>query len=329
MDLPRVAPTEVEAIDFQKLYREEKRKARERRRKAKQHQDNNADEQRKSRGGADDDDAQEETNKKEDTTAASPIMTTNHFPPWKYHAKQLTVPPLDRSKDCISSRKKKKHAPSSIYYKSCYLQDADDYQQELLNWLQQLPENKQINSENAANGKWTWLPHAQRRVALFDGEPFPPPLQILVDALVQQSNVFDDSRRPNHILINEYTSTQAGILPHTDGPAYLDRTATISLGGSSSVLLHFTPILGESDDEQQQNASTHNTKKNNKRCCSVLLEGNGSLVVFEGDAYTHYMHSIKQDSMEHADDNTLNAEPGTAVLRSDYYRISITVRHKK
>lgn len=217
-------------------------------------------------------------------------------------------------------------------------------------------------------GKWTVLPHARRRVALFDTQfqALPPPLQWLVDALVA-CGVFDGSDStttttttitdggflPNHILINEYTAAQ-GILPHTDGPAYASRTATLSLsrnrsskrgsGGSSTsgVLLQFDPIRKNSDGKNDDNYDDRKKQHQHHDRHQVLLHGGGggSLVVFEGAAYSEYRHSIAElmpdddgddreviEVEERASGHCLNAAAGTAVARDDA-RISITVRHR-
>ena len=127
---------------------------------------------------------------------------------------------------------------------------------------------------------------------------------------------------PNHILINHYTTCDQGILPHTDGPAYHDRTATISLGRSgSAVLLNFVP--------NNNNRSSDDTTTTP---IQILLHGGGSLIVFEGAAYSHYRHGIAElrrgGAVEHASDHCRNAPAGTAVTRAEE-RISITVRRRR
>jgi alkylated DNA repair protein alkB family protein 6 len=243
------------------------------------------------------------------------------FPLWERKV-PLKIHHFLQRKDCLSFRD-----PGIIFYKSRYLDDAD-FTERLLLWLEQLPENTATTTsteeeERSANGKWTRLLHARRRVALFDSRiaPFPEPLQQLVRALVH-SNVFSDAETPNHILINEYSFDQ-GIMPHTDGPAYMDRTATISLGGS--VILHFTPI------QRDHHHFHHKPHLKHHRPCSVVLDGNGSLIVFEAAAYSQYQHSIREPTnhadVEYVEDHCLNAAPGTAVRRS--HRYSITIRRKK
>lgn len=314
-----------------------------------------------------------------------------------------------------------------IHYAKEFVMNAS-YRDALIQWLYQLPENDLSSSSSssfrrhnhhqqqdhntpnehskttivdpatvAANGKWTVLPHAQRRVALFDAtvhlqqqsqsqpqqsqEPpqntFPPPLQILIDALIR-AGVYDSSSSsssssngadhylPNHILINEYVHAHQGILPHTDGPAYHPKTITISLG-SGPVIMHFTPMttMHNHHDDDDDHPNNNKNDENENQEFQMVLHGNGSLIIFENDAYTKYYHSIHDLSsssflphhttdsirphqypdienlstantaaaaaatatMERTGPNCCNAETGTIIVRQPN-RISITIRHK-
>jgi alkylated DNA repair protein alkB family protein 6 len=120
--------------------------------------------------------------------------------------------------------------------------------------------------------------------------------------------------------VNDYSPTE-GIMAHTDGPLYWDRTATISMGGD--VVLKFRrrlaaeEICGADDDGQQQQYPK----------LDLLLSGKGSLVLFMDDAYTNHLHSIGEGSdTETTTDCCANAAPGLVVQRSN--RISLTFRHK-
>jgi alkylated DNA repair protein alkB homolog 6 len=123
---------------------------------------------------------------------------------------------------------------------------------------------------------------------------------------------------PNHLLINEYEPHQ-GIMAHTDGPAYAPRTATISLG-CGAVLLQFTPTTAAGGDDNDDCRPEQETFQ-------VVLQGHGSLVLFEDAAYSSLQHSIMEHcTVEHADATCRNADEGATVRRD--YRISITIRHK-
>merc|ERR1740124_394899 len=128
----------------------------------------------------------------------------------------------------------------------------------LQSWLTALPRHRSSSSSSSSssqqthNGKWTHLRHARRNVAVFDLTPSstnnatssphttaPPLLQQLISLLLSL-HAFPTSHPPNHVLINEYAPSE-GILSHTDGPVYLDRTATFSVGGGD-VLFKFRRI---------------------------------------------------------------------------------------
>jgi alkylated DNA repair protein alkB family protein 6 len=203
--------------------------------------------------------------------------------------------------DCSSN------TPETVYYKSDFLNQSR--RDRLVSWLQGLP---QATSPDSPVGKWNTMKYAKRRVALFE-HPLPLPLSQLAKALVNVG-VFEAAYEPNHVLVNEYTADQ-GILPHTDGPLYFSKTATISIG--SNVLLHFTPRL----TSDQIGITT------NQSVLQVLLEGKGSLVVFSGSAYSDHCHGIHdQISVEYAGSKCINAIEGTPVSRG--HRISLTFRHK-
>lgn len=216
----------------------------------------------------------------------------------------------------------------SIYYLQNWL--TSEYGMKLKTWLLSLPEHNTSNDEKAAaisNPCWTKLRHARRRVALFDGRrngdgtagsgnanSLPPPLSNIATALVE-AGIFAEETPPNHVLVNDYRPSE-GIMPHTDGPSYLDRTATISIGGA--VILKFRRRLTTEEIGGKQQYP---------RRLDLLLSGEGSLVVFTGEAYTHYLHSIDEGAdMETATVDCANAEPGFVVKRS--HRISLTFRHK-
>ena len=114
-----------------------------------------------------------------------------------------------------------------------------------------------------------------------------------------------------------------GIMPHTDGPMYEERTATLSL--TSGVVMEFTPRRKGDIDAIDKDTPLQ-----------VLLEP-GSLLVFTDDAYIKYCHGIAmgvwQD--ETTRDRLLNAElikivdANDKVVVSRELRYSLTFRHRK
>lgn len=206
---------------------------------------------------------------------------------------------LDAAKHCISKD------PKYVYYLKTFLTPSQQY--DLSRWLQRLPDA----TTEGQLGHWNTMKYSKRRVAMFHS-PLPDPLFLIASTMVTMG-VFE--RPPNHVLINSYSQGQ-GILPHTDGPLYQPRTATISIGGSD-VIFKLAKRL-TADEIGVQNSST---------ALEVVLDGNGSLVVFCEDAYTNFVHSIDDQVMEErVSDCCCNAKVGTTIVRGD--RISLTFRVK-
>mmetsp|Transcript_16756 Transcript_16756/g.28418 ORF Transcript_16756/g.28418 Transcript_16756/m.28418 type:complete len:300 (-) Transcript_16756:72-971(-) len=116
-------------------------------------------------------------------------------------------------------------------------------------------------------------------------------LDTIIDELVR-IGVFDnfsdttgntDPCRPNNVLINQYSPCQ-GIIHHTDGPLYRDRVAVISLG--SDCILSFRKKLTASEIGSEGVFAGD--------VCSLVLRRR-SLMIFEREAYTDYMHGINFD----------------------------------
>ncbi len=205
----------------------------------------------------------------------------------------------------------------------------------LQNWLQHLP------SGDSGLGEWKTMSYGKRRVCMFGeeetGGSLPPPLAEIAGELVNRG-VFPSSlgKPPNHVLLNEYQPGQ-GILPHTDGPRYEHRTATLSLG--SDVVIEFTKRLASNEIgstkpttiSNKSSGGEHEAEKdevdNVVSPIQILLES-GSLLVFDDDAYLNYCHGIEMDVWRDVTtDNCLNATPGKIIPRG--LRYSMTFRHKK
>ena len=209
----------------------------------------------------------------------------------------------------------------SVFYAQHFLSSTQE--KEVMKFLSSIPEYTQHSSSREViaknereeksiqhNGKWTRLHHAKRKVALFDGTicSLPLILQRLANTLVD-IGAFPSTHPPNHVLINEYQPGE-GIMPHTDGPAYDSRTATISLGGSDVIFKLWPRKKPSSNDDDMHIAQ------------EVILHGHGSLVLFTDDAYMNHCHEISEGVLE----ERLSSD-GTLVKRG--YRISLTFRRKK
>jgi alkylated DNA repair protein alkB family protein 6 len=158
------------------------------------------------------------------------------------------------------------------------------------------------------------LKYAKRKVAMYDniadnGVPMPSWLEALATILVE-TNIFE--RKPNHVLVNVYEPGQ-GIMAHTDGPEYMAKTATLSIGGPA--LIKFAPRLKSIDIGV----------KSSNEICQVFL-GKGSLLIFENEAYRDHLHSIEETKSEITSEACINGRTGETIYRD--FRISFTFRVK-
>ncbi len=99
-------------------------------------------------------------------------------------------------------------------------------------------------------------------------------------AAAQASDPSSSRPAPNHVLVNAYDfARDSYVLPHTDGPAYDDRTFTLSCGADAVVV--FKERLKTSDIGVRAAATR----------CEVLLRRR-SLLAFSREAYTECTHEI-------------------------------------
>jgi alkylated DNA repair protein alkB family protein 6 len=302
----------VDAIDFKKLLREEKLKSRQN--KAKE----TSDKHHSSGTG---------TTPLNETTPQH--STTRQLPTWPHPPGFLSMTTLSLTEICTN--------PATISYSSTAFQDAP--QQALQEWLQRLP------TGDSGLGEWKTMDFGKRRVCMFGEAPTtgasttthtaPAPLPTPLDELARELVVRDvfpaGTPPPNHVLLNEYQPGQ-GIMPHTDGPPYEQRTATLSL--TSSVVMEFT--RRRQDDAAHAMAGRAN---HDPPVLQVLLE-RGSLLVFTDDAYIHYCHGIAMDVWQDvtsrnrllpaADDIRKQDDDGSKmIVVPRELRYSLTFRHKQ
>ncbi|XP_061944874.1 alkylated DNA repair protein ALKBH6 homolog isoform X2 [Populus nigra] len=134
----------------------------------------------------------------------------------------------------------------------------------------------------------------------------PPWLTMITQRISEESGLFPSAI--NHVLINEYLPDQ-GIMPHQDGPAYFPVVAILSLG--SPVVMDFTPhsrlrtctdTWKNEVDEQNfgREAKETETEQMDNPETSVLLMPR-SLLIFKDNAYSDYLHGIKDSEVHHCD----------------------------
>lgn len=129
--------------------------------------------------------------------------------------------------------------------------------------------------------------------------PMPKWLDAIIDDLVLH-RVFDPNMRPDNVLINRYEPNQ-GILHHTDGPAYHDRVAILSL--SSDCIMSFRRKLPADLIGIEYGGDV----------CSVLLKQR-SLFVFEHGAYSEHMHGISDEPAQTIGDHGLCVNVPSALV---------------
>ena len=105
-------------------------------------------------------------------------------------------------------------------------------------------------------------------------ESIPDWLGYYVNKVNSISGVFEEGKKANHVLVNEYCPGN-GILPHLDGSLFHPVISTISLG--SSVLLDFyNPIHGQE--------SIQSTQFEDRHLFSIYVRPR-SLLVLAGELY--------------------------------------------
>nr|XP_031831987.1 alpha-ketoglutarate-dependent dioxygenase alkB homolog 6 [Nomia melanderi]XP_031831988.1 alpha-ketoglutarate-dependent dioxygenase alkB homolog 6 [Nomia melanderi]XP_031831989.1 alpha-ketoglutarate-dependent dioxygenase alkB homolog 6 [Nomia melanderi] len=173
-----------------------------------------------------------------------------------------------------------------------------------------LPKWNQLSHRRLQN--WGGIPHPKGMIA----EDIPSWLQKYINKVIS-CNIFETSKLPNHVLINEYLPGQ-GIMAHSDGPLFHPIVTTISCG--SHILLDFYE-QPENSEIQQRNLEF-----------SLLLERR-SLLILQGDLYHHYLHSIAERNTDVISKSFIknldlcsNQLSERQILKRDT-RLSLTIRH--
>ncbi len=147
---------------------------------------------------------------------------------------------------------------------------------------------------------WGGLPHARGMVAV----PLPAHLAKL-GAKLTRAGLFSAEQPANHVLVNEYVPGQ-GIMPHTDGPAYMPVAAIVSLHAPVLFDLHYANVVVAS-----------------------LWAAPGSLIVLRGDAYGRLHHGIAARRTDYIDHEVIlnkdSAPPHSSVMTRER-RVSLTFR---
>lgn len=193
----------------------------------------------------------------------------------------------------------------TVIYVPDFVTDSEETQ--LLDKVYNSPVSKWKSLKNRRLQNWGGIVHEKGLLS----QELPPWLKRVTEKVSEESGLFPSTI--NHVLINEYLPDQ-GIMPHQDGPAYYPVVAILSLG--SAAVMDFVPHPslrtspdtsgGGCEDNELDGASDSGTDKwlNNHRPFSVVLMPR-SLVIFKDDAYSSYLHGIR-DSSIHQYDGAVN-----------------------
>lgn len=140
----------------------------------------------------------------------------------------------------------------------------------------------------ASHGRWIQS-SSGRSIANFGGSPsrssvteaLPPILAVLVERMAA-CGLLPTSQLPNHCLVNSYVGG-AGCSLHQDGPLYEPRVVTLTLGGPAMIGFHTCTADGCT--------SAH------PLITEVILKP-GDLLMAANDAYTNYLHGIKESDAD-------------------------------
>ncbi|KAJ6693473.1 hypothetical protein OIU85_004260 [Salix viminalis] len=189
--------------------------------------------------------------------------------------------------------------PTVIYMPNFITQTEETH---LLQKIYEAPLSKWKSLKNRRLQNWGGVVHEKGLLP----QDLPPWLTKITQRISEESGLFPSAI--NHVLINEYLPDQ-GIMPHQDGPAYFPVVAILSLG--SPVVMDFTPhsrlrtCTDTSKNEvDEQNfggeAKETETEQMDNPKTSVLLMPQ-SLLVFKDNAYSDYLHGIKDGNVHHYD----------------------------
>lgn len=198
--------------------------------------------------------------------------------------------------------------PPTAYYISEFVSQVEE--KSILSNIYSSPKPKWTQLSNRRLQNWGGVPHAKGMIA----ETIPRWLSHYLDR-IHNLNVMD-SKKPNHILVNEYLPLQ-GIMPHLDGSLFFPTITTLSVG-SHTVLKFLEPVT---DDDQSKL----------KHIFSLLLEPR-SLLILQDKLFNYYLHCIEELAEDCLDDNIMNLNLCSvdycrnAIIKRNT-RLSLTIRH--
>jgi len=195
--------------------------------------------------------------------------------------------------------------PSTVYYIPNFIDG--DQEEDLIRRVYDAPKPKWRDLKNRRLQNWGGVPHKDR--ALLASEEIPIWLKIVIDRVMERTKLFENERRPNHVLVNEYLPGQ-GIMAHTDGPLYHPIVANITLGS------HGVLEIRENNESR-------------KLVGEILLEQK-SLLITKDELYSSYLHGIAEktaDVVEKERMKNLDLCSITEGTMDRGTRVSLTIRN--
>lgn len=193
---------------------------------------------------------------------------------------------------------------------------ADWEEEYLLSQIQRTPKTKWTQLLNRRLINYGGIPHLKGMIAT----EMPNWLQPFIDKINCLEGVFEEGKKANHVLLNEYQPGQ-GIMAHTDGPLFHPVISTISLG--SHTVLEIKSLTGYLQENTFQSLATSNFK--------FLLEP-CSLLILREELYNNYLHGISEIGKDIIREDICNLSQcagkyqiGSTLKRNT--RISLTIRH--
>uniref|UniRef100_A0A182T917 Alpha-ketoglutarate-dependent dioxygenase AlkB-like domain-containing protein n=1 Tax=Anopheles maculatus TaxID=74869 RepID=A0A182T917_9DIPT len=180
------------------------------------------------------------------------------------------------------------NCPPSVYYVPDFITKEEECS--IMQAIDRTPKPRWTQLSNRRLINYGGVPHPKGMIA----EDIPAWLTRYVDR-INQLNVYEETIKANHVLINEYLSGQ-GIMPHLDGPLFYPTITTISCG-SHTVLEYY--------DQIEDSVSESNGSLVRNHVASIVLEPR-SLLIVKDDMYHKYLHSIAELEQDVVDDRIAN-----------------------
>ncbi|PKA53712.1 alkylated DNA repair protein alkB like 6 [Apostasia shenzhenica] len=168
---------------------------------------------------------------------------------------------------------------------------SESEQSELLHHIYEVSATRWKSLKNRRLQNWGGVVHEKGLLP----QALPPWLTKITQRICEKTLLFPSAI--NHVLINEYLPDQ-GIMPHQDGPAYFPVASILSL--QAPVVIDFTPHtrLIESLSEGQISMGQASGVENDLLYDNFsLLLMPRSLFIFKDQAYSDYLHGIKDSGV--------------------------------